>query len=67
MEINQTWKHLINRTLNIVTWQLKAGLVEWIDVAIARQWCGKHISTATDTEATIRGYSVSYAINAEIM
>jgi hypothetical protein len=27
--------------------------VGYIDVAIAMQWCGKHISVATDTDATI--------------
>jgi hypothetical protein len=38
---------------NFVTRRLKAGIMGHIDVAIVMQWCGKHISVATDTDATI--------------
>jgi hypothetical protein len=39
--------------MNIVTWWLEAGIVEWIDAVTARQQHGKHISTAMDNVATI--------------
>jgi hypothetical protein len=37
---------------SIVTWRLKAGRVE-SQTSIARQWPGKQVSAATDTQATI--------------
>jgi hypothetical protein len=38
---------------------MKARVVEGIDVATARQWCSKHISTVTDTDATTEDANVS--------
>jgi copper oxidase (laccase) domain-containing protein len=35
-----------------VTRWLKARILEQAEVVIARQWHGKHVSTATDTDAT---------------
>jgi hypothetical protein len=36
-----------------MTWQLKTGIVEKIEVAMARQRHGEHVSAATYADATI--------------
>jgi hypothetical protein len=46
-------KWVVLVSVHIVTGQLKARIVEWIDAAIARQQYGKHVSVATDTDAAI--------------
>jgi hypothetical protein len=51
---------------NNVTQQLKAGIVEWIDEAIPRQWQGKHVATAADTEAATED-SVFCVVHAKVM
>jgi hypothetical protein len=38
--------------LYTVTWWLQAGIVEWIEKVIARQWRCKHVSNTRDTDAT---------------
>jgi hypothetical protein len=43
----------IYNSLDVVTWQLKAGILEQIDATIARQRCCKHVSAATDMHATV--------------
>jgi hypothetical protein len=42
------------RSKNTVTWLLKAGIVERIGAVIARQQRRKHVTTATNNDATIR-------------
>jgi hypothetical protein len=42
------WKNLLG--FYIVIWRQKAGIVE--ETAIARQWRGKHVSTATNKHAS---------------
>jgi hypothetical protein len=34
-------------------WRLKAGIVEWVEAAIARQRRGEDVSAATNKHATI--------------
>jgi hypothetical protein len=40
---------------DIVTWRLKAGIVESGETSIARKRLGKQVSGATDAQATIDG------------
>jgi hypothetical protein len=39
--------------VHIVTWRPKAGIVKSEEKSIARQLLGKHITTVTNTQATI--------------
>jgi hypothetical protein len=39
--------------VNIVTWSLKAGIVDQVETSIAGQQLGNQVSSATDTQATI--------------
>jgi hypothetical protein len=41
--------------------------MEWIDAAIARRRRGEHISTATDTDATIADVVFFYAVCAKVI
>jgi hypothetical protein len=43
----------LNVRLSILTWSLKAGIVELKETAIAGRWLGKHVPAATDMDTTI--------------
>jgi hypothetical protein len=46
--------NLFNEFINIVTWSLKAGILEPEQTFVARQRLGKHIPAETNTHATIK-------------
>jgi hypothetical protein len=45
--------HLQMQTMNIVTWRLKAGIVESEEMSVVRKRLGEYISVATNKQATI--------------
>jgi hypothetical protein len=53
---------LIGLFLYIVKLRLKAGIVEGQKTSTIRQWLGKHVPAATNTQATIKVLEMMFSI-----